>query len=89
MSKAGPSHLSLKARIETQNKTLVKQNSALFHLTSNVEGLRLVNCNSYLMKVSFKKLLVFGTDKNINDEVALQFEKEINIAAIHQITLPV
>ena len=88
MSKAGPSHLSLKARIETQNKTLVNQNSALFHLTSNVEGVKLVNCNSYLMKVFFKKLLVFGNDK-INDEVALQFEKEINIAAIHQITLPV
>lgn len=33
-------------------------------------------------------MLVLGYD-NISDEVALQVEKEINIAAIHRIALPV
>ena len=65
----------------------VSQNSAPFHLTSNAKGVKLVNCNAYLMEVFSKKMLVFG-NHNISDEVTLQFEKEINIAAIYRIPLP-
>lgn len=42
----------------------------------------------YFMKVFSKKMLVLGND-NISDEVTLQFKKEMNIAAIHRIALPV
>ena len=55
--------------MEKQNKTL--ENSAPFHLISNVKGVKLVNCNTSLMEVFSKKMLILG-DNNISSEVALQ-----------------
>ena len=62
-------------RVETQNKSLVNQNSVAFHLTSNAKGEKIVNCNTHLMEVFPKKMLVLGKD-NISSEVALQFQKK-------------
>lgn len=74
--------------IKTQNKTLVNQNSAPVHLISNTKSVKSVNCNTNLIEVFSKKILVLEND-NISDDVALQFDKGINIVAIQRIALPV
>ena len=53
--------LALKQGLKVKHRTKLLQIKILLYFISNFEGVKLVNCNTYLMKVFFKTCLFLET----------------------------